>query len=84
MLESMLLNAVEQDPAMKCIAPFWDCVSRLTSPPKNQEKSRVQAFLASRPKPGLSIGAAAEAGYWNFDSPVYAPIKTFLQGMVAE
>ena len=79
MLETLLNEAVMTDEAFACIDPFLECVRGLRAPPKNLTKARAQAYLASREEPGLSIGVAAQKGYWNFEHPAYAEVKAFLK-----
>jgi len=80
MLETICLQAVADHPAMQCVHDYFDCVNRrLGLLPNNMPKARVQAFLASRPKPGLRLGEAAEAGYWDWDNPVFDHVKRFLR-----
>ena len=40
--------------------------------------AKVHAFLASRYKPDLDLGIAAQAGYWQLDHAAFARIKQFL------
>ena len=79
MLETLNLSAVQDDPAMLCVERYFQCLEESASiPSKNPDKARAHAFLASRTKPELRVGEAAEAGYWQLDSPVYDPLKSFL------
>ncbi len=82
MLETICLQAVAHDPAIRCVDAYFDCLAqRLDSLPANMSKARVHAFLASRPKPDLLIGEAASAGYWPWDSPAFDHVKRFLQAL---
>jgi hypothetical protein len=82
MLETVLLRAVSNDPVMECIDQYLRCVEQQTgSLPGNMPKAQVQAFLASRPRPGLPMGHAARAGYLCLDSPAYDGVKQFLQAL---
>jgi hypothetical protein len=47
--------------------------------PQSPTVQQVHALLASRYKPTLSLGVAAEAGYWDFDHPAFSDIRSFLQ-----
>ena len=79
MLETLCLSAMQDDPAMPCVEQYFQCLEESASiPSKNPDKARAHAFLASRSKPELRVGEAAEAGYWQLDSPVYYPLKSFL------
>ena len=79
MLETLCLSAVECDPAMPCVEQYLRCLEDSAGmPPKHPDKARAHAFLASRTKPELRVGEAAEAGHWQLDSPVFDPLKSFL------
>ncbi len=79
MLETLCLRAVQGDPAMECVKQYLRCLKETAGmPPKNRDKARAHAFLASRERPELRVGEAAEAGYWQLDAPVFAPLHSFL------
>ena len=81
-LETVLLRAIAGEPVMQCVDGFMDCIKKVQKMPlRNEEKSRVQAFLATRDKPGLTIGIAAENNYFNFAHPAHAALKAFLQAL---
>ena len=40
--------------------------------------AKTHTFLASRYKPDLDMGIAAQAGYWRFDHPAFEQAKRFL------
>ena len=82
MLETVLLRAVAGDPAMECVDQYFRCVEQQTgSLPGNMPKAQIQAFLASRPRPGLLTGYAARAGYLCLDSPAYDHVRQFLRAL---
>ena len=41
--------------------------------------SKLHAFLATRYKPDLRLGTAAQAGYWPLDDAVFQPLSDFLR-----
>jgi hypothetical protein len=51
--------------------------------PSSSSVARAHAFLATRYKPDLDLGIAAQQTepYWNFDHPVFEPIKEFLRNL---
>ena len=82
MLEDVCLEAMEDDPAMGCVQDYFSCIeSHLAVQPNNLPKAMVQAFLASRPISGLSLGVAVQRGYWDFDHRAFEPLKR-LVGML--
>ncbi len=81
-LETLCLTAVHDDPAMGCVEQYFECLTQhLETMPKTPHKAHLHTFLASREKPGLRLGEAAEKGYWPWDQAVFEPIKRFLLAM---
>ncbi|MBI3650791.1 MAG: hypothetical protein HY231_07050 [Acidobacteria bacterium] len=79
MLETLYLQAVSNDSAMKCIDEFFDCLSgKGVQLPDNLDKARIQTYLASREKSGLLLGQAAHAGYLFWGHPAFDSLKQFL------
>ena len=79
MLETLCLSAVQDDPAMECVKQYLRCLDDTAGmPPKNRDKACAHAFLASPERPELRVGEAAEAGHWQLDAPVFAPLSSFL------
>ncbi len=81
MLETLCLQSLESDPIMPCVAEYFECVDVNGSLPNNMDKARLQALLASRSRPGLSLRDATKAGYWPWSSPVFDPLKQFLRAL---
>lgn len=83
MLEDICLDAVQADPAMPCVQEYLECVEDkiLNWPSGNRKKATVQAFLASRPEPGLKLGEGAKLGYWNWGHEIYVPIMRFIRDL---
>ncbi len=80
MLEDLCLKAVASEPAMLCVEQYFQCLlQRGLSLPTNPSKARVQAFLASKPKPGKRLGEAAQAGYWPWDDNAFDQARNFLR-----
>lgn len=78
MLETLCLRAVNADPVIPCVDEYFNCVNRLGNHPTNIDKARLQAYLASRSRPGLLLGQAAHAGYLYFGSADYESLRSFL------
>ncbi len=80
MLEDLCLRSIVQDPALPCVEQYFQCLQQEGfSLPDNVSKAKVQVFLASRPKVGLRLGEAAQAGYWPWDDPAFEQVKDFLR-----
>ena len=81
MIEDVCLDSVKIDPAMECIDRYFECIERsAVSGPREVwgAKARVHAFLASRDRPDLRLGEAAEAGIWEFEDDAFAPLRQLL------
>ena len=83
MLEDVCLSSVDDDPTIPCVDVFLNCLQEKSIAPSNTSKARAQAFLASRDRPDLRLGEAAEKGYWNLDHAVFDGLKTFLMEAAA-
>jgi hypothetical protein len=82
MIETLCMQAVEEDPSIPCIEAYMECIAReLSEIPSPIDKARVQAFLASRERPGLQLGEAAHAGYLPWDKPAFDQLKQFLRAL---
>lgn len=78
MLEDLCLESVQSHPAIKCVDSFADCISKLSKPPNNMAKAKVQSFLAAQPDIVTSLGLGALNSYWDFTSPAFDELKAFL------
>jgi hypothetical protein len=81
MLEDLCLEAVKDDPAMRCVDQYIECLKEqnITHTDNRTAKARLHAFLASQREPDLRLGEAAQAGYWPWDQPTFDPVKGFLR-----
>lgn len=80
MLEDICLDAVAQDPAMRCLDQYFECLKTTHIPlPGNTSKAKIQAFLASRPEPGKRLGEAAQADYFPWEHQAFDEVKRFVQ-----
>lgn len=83
-LEDLCLQAIANDPAMTCVAQYFDCiVQQGLNKPKGKElsKAKVRVFLSSREDPTLSLGIAAQKGYWPLDDNAFKTVRKFLQAL---
>lgn len=87
MLEDVCLDSVEGDPALACVDHYFTCIDKTAmSKPESHRmpKARMHAFLASRPRPDLRLGEAAEKGIWNFASEAFRPLRYLLKQLAEE
>jgi hypothetical protein len=85
-LETLCLRAVAKDPATKCVDEFIACLDRLGAAlvGGQREKARMQAFVASRPKPQTSLRVLfSQTETWRYDSAAYDPLASFLSKLSA-
>lgn len=80
-IEDVCFESVAGDAAMGCAQDYLNCIKDSVAEaeqPNNLRKAKAQAFLASRERPGLRLGEAAEAGYWDFEHAAFEPFKRLL------
>lgn len=78
MLETLCLDAVAGDPVMSCLLQYINCAKTAGMQIRNEDKALVQAFLATRPEPGLLLGQAAQRNYFPLTHPCFDHVKQFL------
>ena len=78
-IEDVCLESVAGDAAMGCVQDYLNCIKdNAVEQPNSRAKAEAQAFLASRERPGLRLGEAASAGYWDFEHAAFDPFKRLL------
>jgi hypothetical protein len=83
MLETICLRSVTDDPAMKCVDEYLNCVQeQLGYLPKTIDKAQVQAFMASRPETVWQLGEAAQKSYWQLNHPTFDHVKRFMNDLL--
>ena len=85
MLEDLCLAAVADDPAIQCVDEYFICLDQQGISQKEIviAKARLHAFLASRERPGLRLGEAAEKNDIPLDNPVFEPVTKFLRQLAS-
>lgn len=84
-IEDICLKAVLDDPVLPCVDQYFQCLqdtkkqNTASSFPKNESKARIHVFLASREKPNLRLGEAAQKGIWPWQHKAFDQIKGFLR-----
>ena len=84
MLEDVCLDSVSDDPAMECVDRYFECIGESDAPGPRQTwipKARAHAFLASRDRPDLRVGEAADRGIWRFEREAFGPLKDLLAAL---
>ena len=82
LLESLLSETVKDTPVADCIDEFLECAERDGgSQIKRPDKAFAHAFLATRPDPHVSVGVAAQKGYWDLDHQALDGVRSFLRDL---
>jgi len=84
MLEDVCVASIQSGPEVGCMDDYFNCLARVTGRThlrRNLAKSRVHAWLAAQAEPDRRLSEAAEAGYWNWDSPAFGQLKQFLSAL---
>ena len=82
MIEDVCLDSVQADPAIDCVERYFECIEQTNVRGPREvwlAKARLHAFLASRERPDLRLGEAADAGIWDFGADAFRPLKTLLE-----
>ena len=81
-VKSLLGETVKGTPVADCIDEFLKCAELDgESGIKRHEKAFAHAFLATRPDPHVSLGHAAQRGYWDLDHPALEGVRSFLSDL---
>lgn len=84
MLETLLCRTFADTPMEDCVENFFACVGGETGERlRRPDKSRAHAYIATTPEPQVSVGVAAQRGYWNLDHPAFDDVRRFLQSLLA-
>lgn len=80
-LETLLWETIETTSSVDCIRDLVACAA---IPEGNRRaKAKVHAYIATKKKPGLRIGEAADAGYWDLNHGALDSLKKFLSELAA-
>lgn len=79
MLETLLWASVADEAIRACVTDFLACAGRAGAPMGSPDKARAHAFVATRPRPEVSVGVAALEEYWDFDRPAFERLRAFLE-----
>jgi hypothetical protein len=79
-LEDLCLRSILEDPTYSCVDEYFNCLYKITGEHHSHEsKSRVQVYLAKYSNVNSRLGIAALRNIWNWNHPVYDPLKDFLR-----
>ena len=80
MLETLLCKTFANTSVDRCISEFFECVGT-SAESTRYDKARAHAYLATKPEPHVSVGVAAQKGYWDFKHDAFADTKWFLMSL---
>lgn len=84
MLETLLCGTFANTDVDRCIDAFFRCAADYGHPVQHPEKARAHAYLATMPHPLVSVGVAAQKGYWDFDHEALDGVRRFLRALAQE
>lgn len=82
MLETLLCRTFEDTREDHCIGEFLKCVG-VSPASRRYDKARAHAYLATKPKPHVSVGVAAQKNYWDFGHGAFAGTRFFLLALAS-
>lgn len=81
MLETLLCETFAGTPIDRCVADFLRCVEESDELIYRPDKARTHAYLATKPDPHVSVGVAAQKGYWDLDHAALDGVRGFLASL---
>ena len=79
-IEDVCLDSVADYAVMDCVESYMACLGKVSSGNFSPTpKARAYSYLASRNRPNLRVGEAAEAGVWNFGADSFSSLRDFVQ-----
>lgn len=81
MLEDLCMEAAADDPSMRCVDAFLQCIRAVGRSPRPAAKARAHAWLASLETPDLELGEAASRGLVPFEHPAFDELRAFLHNL---
>ena len=80
MLETLLCDSFAGLPVEQCIDGFFNCLQGVPGMLVNKsDKARARAYILTKPEPHVSVGVAAQKGYWDLGHNVFSNLQNFLQ-----
>ena len=83
MLETLLLRSASDKAAVKCMEHYFECLNQngANEYPANEEKAKLQVYMASRKTFPNQIERSIQKKIWDFNSPHFNDIKVFLNSL---
>ncbi|MYD87958.1 MAG: hypothetical protein F4018_15435 [Acidobacteria bacterium] len=84
MLETLLCRTFAETDMDRCVDGFFQCVAESGSRIHRPDKARARAYLTTMPHPHVSVGVAAQKGYWDFDHEALDGVRRFLMALAQD
>lgn len=84
MLETLLCRTFADSAMDRCINGFFDCAAAAGGAISRRDKARARVYLTTKPHPHVSVGVAAQKGYWDFEHGAFDGVRRFLRALVRE
>ena len=81
MLETLLCRTLNRSPLNRCVDDFLQCAEESGHRVQRRDKARAHAWLAAQPLPHVSVGVAAQKGYWDLDHQALDAVRQFLTAL---
>ena len=79
MLEDLCLQSIKDQPDLRCVDDYINCIESLREERLNKlSKRKILTYLAGQQELVTALGLAAQKHIWNFDAPAFNELKTFL------
>ena len=82
-LRTYLWRSVQEEPEARCVHEFLGCLNLGDVDITRRDKARVQAYLASKPRPHGSVSVAAKRGHWDPQHRAFSQLRRFLLNLHA-
>jgi hypothetical protein len=85
MLETLCWSVLQADPRcaqhLECVTDYLTCLRKGNAEIRNETKARVWTYLAGKGHFDPQVGRAAQAKVWDWASPAFQPLSTFLKSI---
>ena len=83
MLESLLCETIHGTVQDRCIDEFFACVGN-EIPENRRPKAKAHAWITTQERPYVSVGVAAQRGFWDLDHAALVPLRRFLCSLTTD
>ena len=83
-IETICRRSVQDDEAARCVDAYMECLETHNAlKSNNPDKTFTHAYLAATSDPVARVGEGALQGAWNFQSPAFANLRTFIHDLAS-